>query len=118
VLAVVGHTFSVFIKFRGGKGIATSLGAMIGLTTIPALLCFGLWAIVLGLTRYVSVASIVGCLAVPVAAWLGGSPPQYVAVMGAMGFLGIVKHIPNMKRLVAGTEPRIDSKKSNENSTS
>ena len=66
LLAVVGHTFSCFLKFRGGKGIATGLGMAVGLMPIPALLAFALWGIVLLLSRMISVASVVAVAAAPI----------------------------------------------------
>ncbi len=111
VMAVLGHTFSIFLKFKGGKGIATSLGAMFGLTPIPALCCFALWGVVLLFSRIISVASIAACVAVPIAAYASGAPHSYVAVIGVMGLVGLLKHIPNMKRLRDGTEPRVGQKK-------
>lgn len=111
VLAVIGHTFSVFIGFRGGKGIATSLGAMFGLAPVPALFSFALWAVMVAISKYISVASIVASLAVPIVAWVAGAPREYVMVIGAMGLIALVKHIPNMKRLRAGTEPKLNQKK-------
>jgi glycerol-3-phosphate acyltransferase PlsY len=112
IVAVLGHTFSVFLKFKGGKGIATSLGAMSGLAPIPALFCFALWGVMLLVSRIISVASIVACIAVPIAAHAWHAPRSYVAVIGAMGLVGFLKHIPNMKRIAAGTEPRLGQKKS------
>lgn len=111
VMAVLGHTFSIFLGFRGGKGIATSLGAMIGLTPLPALLCFALWGIVLAFSRIISVASIIACCAVPIAAYVWHAPAPYVGVIGVMGLVGLIKHIPNMRRLKDGTEPKIGAKK-------
>jgi glycerol-3-phosphate acyltransferase PlsY len=107
-LAVLGHTFSCFLKFRGGKGIATGLGMAVGLMPIPALIAFFVWGGVLLLSRMISVASIVACLAAPVVALLFHAPNEYVVVIAIIAILAIVKHIPNMKRVVQGVEPKIN----------
>jgi glycerol-3-phosphate acyltransferase PlsY len=107
-LAVIGHTFSVFLKFRGGKGIATGLGMAVGLMPIPALIAFAVWGGVLLLSRMISVASIVACLAAPLVAVLFGAPYEYVVVITIIAILAIVNHIPNMKRIALGMEPKIN----------
>jgi glycerol-3-phosphate acyltransferase PlsY len=106
-LAVIGHTFSCFLKFRGGKGIATGLGMAVGLMPIPALLAFALWGIVLLLGRMISAASIVACVAAPFIALAFHEPQPFVITIAIIALLAIVKHIPNMKRIAAGTEPKI-----------
>ena len=105
--AILGHTFSVFLKFRGGKGIATGLGAALGLMPIPALVAFALWGGVLLLSRMISVASIAACIALPLLALVFQVPSAYVVVIAVIALLAILKHIPNMKRIAAGTEPKI-----------
>lgn len=107
-MSIIGHTFSVFLKFRGGKGIATGLGAALGLMPIPALIAFAIWGLVLLLSRMISVASIAACIALPTLALLFNVPTPYVVVIAIIALLAIVKHIPNMKRIVAGTEPKIN----------
>jgi glycerol-3-phosphate acyltransferase PlsY len=107
VLAILGHTFSVFLKFRGGKGIATGLGAALGLMPIPALVAFAVWLGVLLLSRMISVASIAACIALPIAACLSGAPTPFVVVITIIALLAIVKHFPNMQRILAKTEPKI-----------
>lgn len=106
-LAIVGHTFSVFLKFRGGKGIATGLGAALGLMPVPALIAFAVWGVVLLGSRMISVASVVACVALPLAAWLLGAPQPYIIVIVVIAIIAIAKHIPNMQRVAAGTEPKV-----------
>lgn len=114
--ALLGHSFPVWLGFRGGKGIATSGGVIIGLFTLPAfLICLGFWLLLFTTTRYVSVASIGGAIALPavVAAlflmhrmdWLA------LAVSIAMCVLAVWRHRSNIDRLRAGTEPRFERKK-------
>ena len=111
IAAVLGHTFSPFLGFKGGKGIATSLGAMLGLMPIVGLIIFAIWGVVLGLTRMISAASIAGCLALPVLALLFHAPAPYFVVAVLMSVVAFVKHIPNIKRIRAGVEPRVGAKK-------
>ncbi len=111
VTAVLGHVFSIFLKGRGGKGIATALGAIIGLNAPVAFLALALWGVVLGLSRFISLASVVAAASVLVLPWLLRVPLADGLVMSVMSVLAIAKHIPNMKRLLNGTEPKIGAKK-------
>lgn len=111
VIAVLGHVFSIFLKGRGGKGIATALGAILGLSAPVALIGLALWGVVLGLLRWVSLASVVAAAAVIVLPWAFHLPTAHGLVMGLMGALAIAKHIPNIKRLLTGTEPKVGMKK-------
>jgi glycerol-3-phosphate acyltransferase PlsY len=111
LVAVLGHTFSVFLKFKGGKGIATAFGVLLGLNWMLALGLFALWGAVLGLSRMISVASIVVCVAAPIAFIVAKEPWPYTAVIALFATVAIIKHIPNMKRIAAGTEPRVGTKK-------
>lgn len=110
VMSIAGHSFSPFLKFRGGKGVATSLGMIIGLNPIVAGVTFVGWLVVVGLTRYISLASIAAAIAVPtmMIAWKSlAVPVAYQAVAVVAGALIIVKHRSNIKRLVNGTESRV-----------
>lgn len=115
VASVIGHVFSIFLRGSGGKGIATALGAIAGLAPIVALTSFALWGIVLAISRVISVASIAACCAVTIGAWTTGIPIAYAIVITIMAVLAFLKHIPNMKRLAQGTEPKITKKKIEEN---
>lgn len=110
LLSVLGHSFSIFLRFGGGRAVATSLGIMIGLTPVIAGIAFVLWLILIGLTRYVSLSSIVAAVTVPTLAivWKDQHVPlpyQLVAVIAST--LIVVKHRPNIKRLLNGTESRL-----------
>ncbi len=111
LVVVLGHTFSVFLKFKGGKGVATAFGAMLGLVPLVAIGCFAWWGLVLLLSRVISVASIAVCFAAPLGVIFTHQPPLSIGVITLFCAVGIVKHVPNMKRLLAGTEPRIGQKK-------
>lgn len=107
LLAVLGHIFSVFLKFKGGKGIATGLGAMLGLWPMGAIVGFGVWLVIFLLSRMVSLASILACLFLPLFALYYHLALPYVLVITIFCIVAIFKHIPNMKRIAAGTESRV-----------
>ncbi|MCE5314376.1 MAG: glycerol-3-phosphate 1-O-acyltransferase PlsY [Armatimonadota bacterium] len=107
---ILGHTFSVFLRFRGGKGVATSLGVIFGLNWLIALIAFALWVILVGITRYISLASIIATISVPsmMFFWKSQHVPvafQALAVVAALAI--VVKHTSNVKRLLSGTEAKI-----------
>ena len=108
--SVAGHTLSPFLKFKGGKGVATSLGVMFGLNWVIALIAFAIWGIVVAITKYVSLGSIIGSSSVPIMMifWKNPKIPPAFMFIGVLAALAILlKHIPNIKRLLNGTEPKI-----------
>jgi glycerol-3-phosphate acyltransferase PlsY len=109
--AILGHNFTCWLHFKGGKGIATSAGVMAALVPLALLIILGIWIIVFGLTRYVSLASICAAAALPFSAWLTGQSSTMIVITGAMGVLAIYKHKGNIQRLLKGTESRIGAKK-------
>lgn len=111
IFAVLGHTFSPFLGFKGGKGISTSLGALFGLMPVVALVAFAFWGVVLALSRMVGLASVGACLVLPILAWAMPHSTPAAIVATLMGILAFVKHLPNLKRILAGTEPKIGQKK-------
>ena len=114
IFAVLGHTFSPFLGFKGGKGISTSLGALFGLMPWVALFAFGFWGVVLALSRMVGLASVGACIVLPILAWTLQTSTPAAIVATLMGILAFVKHIPNVKRILAGQEPKIGQKKATE----
>ncbi|MGA2671707.1 MAG: glycerol-3-phosphate 1-O-acyltransferase PlsY [Terracidiphilus sp.] len=114
LFAVLGHVFPVWLRFRGGKGVATSFGVFVVAAPWAALAAIGVFAVVLIVSRYVSLASILGAASFPVFAWLlvhGDRPPFFIAVQFAVAFLIIAKHHQNIRRLLAGTESRLGARK-------
>lgn len=111
VMAVASHSASFWIGFKGGRGVATGLGMYMALAWLPALLSFGVWVVTLAATRYVSVSSVLGVLSAVLWAWLFGLHPVYIAFVGLAVAVIVLRHLPNMRRLVAGTEPRIGRKR-------
>ena len=107
VAAVVGNCWSVFLGFRGGKGVATGLGALLRLTPLATLAALPVFLVVAATTRFVSLASLVSAACVPFGALALGAPRTYV--LGALAVAGIVivRHRENIARLRAGTERRL-----------
>jgi glycerol-3-phosphate acyltransferase PlsY len=109
--AILGHNFPVYLKFKGGKGVATSAGALLGLA--PAAMGLGLvvWAAFFFTLRYVSLASIVAALVIPAAGWwLYRDTPLLPGFLTLLGALIILRHRANIQRLLNGTENRFGRK--------
>jgi glycerol-3-phosphate acyltransferase PlsY len=109
--AILGHNFTCWLHFKGGKGIATSAGVLIALVWPALLIILGVWSIVFAITRYVSLASICAAASLPFATWLTRESPPMIGVMVGIAILAIYKHRGNIKRLLNGTENRISFKK-------
>ncbi len=111
--AILGHNFPVYLGFKGGKGVATSAGAVLGLA--PAVVGIGLtvWAAFFFTLRYVSLASIAAALAVPAAAWLlyRANGPLLPSVLTVLAALIILRHKANIGRLLRGEEHRFEKKR-------
>lgn len=108
VAAILGHVFSVFVRFKGGKGVATAAGVMLGLTPLALGVAAAVWGLVLLLTGYVSLGSIAAALVLPFAVYLIERPtsPELVWVAGLIALGVIVLHRRNIQRLLKGTEGR------------
>jgi glycerol-3-phosphate acyltransferase PlsY len=112
--AVAGHMFPIWLGFKGGKGVATGFGVFLVAAPLAALASITLFTIVFALTRYVSLASILGAASFPIFAWFtvsGPRPAFFIAVQCIVALLIIVKHHPNIRRLLAGTEHRFGTPK-------
>ena len=108
--AILGHVFPVWLKFRGGKGVATAVGAFIGLAPRAVLVVLAIFLVVVLISRYVSLGSIVASAVFPLLAFLlyrSKSSPAAVAVMFSASLLIILKHKANIRRLLDGTENRL-----------
>ena len=110
VAAVVGNCWSVFLGFRGGKGVATGLGAFLNLMPLAVLPAIPAWLAVALTTRYVSLASIVGAACVPLGALLLGQPRLFVLAALMVAVLIIGRHHENIGRLLAGSERKLGGK--------
>ncbi len=108
---VLGHVFPVFFRFRGGKGVATTVGAFLVLAPPATAVAIALFVAVVAITRYVSLASILAATALPpVAHFLFHAPDAVVLSAGAVALVVLSKHVENLKRLAAGTERRLGGK--------
>lgn len=105
--AVAGHVFPVWLRFRGGKGVATACGVFWALAPGAAALALAAFAGVVGLTRYVSLGSMAAAVTLPVAVVVHGAAPAVVACAAAVAALVLWRHRENMARLHAGRERRI-----------
>ncbi len=111
VAAFLGHVFPVFLKFKGGKGVATALGVLAGFSGWLALTCAGVWLATAVIFRYSSLAALMAAAAAPVAAWFLLGRVDVAVPVAAMSALLIWRHEANIKRLLAGSESRIGGKK-------
>ena len=112
--AVLGHNYTCWLKFKGGKGIATSAGVLAALVPWACLITISVWLIVFAASRYVSLASVGAASALPIATALLGAPLPIVCLTLVLGLLAIWKHRPNIDRLIQGTEHRFGKKKPEE----
>ena len=109
--AFLGHLYPVFLRFKGGKGVATAIGVLIGLAAPLALAAASVWLVTALVFRYSSLAAIVAACVTPVLALAWHGPGALALVVGMMCLLLIWRHRGNIGRLLAGTESRIGSKK-------
>jgi len=107
--AVLGHMFPVWLSFKGGKGVATGFGVFLVAAPLAALAAITVFGLVLAISRFVSLASILGAACFPGFAWFlvsGDKPPFFLAVQAIVALLIIAKHRQNIHRLLSGTESR------------
>lgn len=109
VIAILGHMWTIYLKFRGGKGVATSAGVFAALLPIPTALAFASFVLCVWKWGRISIGSICACIVLPIASFFIGSHPMSVNIMvTAIGLLVIYKHIPNIKRLLAQKELKFE----------
>lgn len=110
--AIVGHSFPIYLKFKGGKGVATSAGMLLGVAPLAVGIAFVIWVISLLISRYVSLASILAAITVSIVVWIQGDKGLVVNIaLTAMSALVVWLHRANIKRLMNGTENRFGKKK-------
>jgi glycerol-3-phosphate acyltransferase PlsY len=107
----LGHLFPLFLRFRGGKGVATALGVLLALNAWLGLAVLATWLLVALLFRLSSLAALIAAVAAPFYAYFLGAPREYVAASALMSVLLIWRHQSNIRNLLAGKESRIGSKK-------
>lgn len=105
--ALLGHSKSIWIKFTGGKSVATGLGVLLAMSWPVGLGTLGVFALVLALSRIVSLSSIAGAIASPLLMIIMGQPLPYQLFAGAAGLYVVWRHRSNIQRLLAGTEPQL-----------
>ncbi len=117
LITVVGHIYPIYLKFKGGKGIATGTGALVAITPLAIVCGLIVWVIIFKLSRYVSLASIIAALAVAVFTIIFSAAGYYTMPISNQIFViflalfAIYKHSSNIKRLLSGTENRFEKKK-------
>ncbi len=105
--AILGHSYSIFLGFKGGKGVATGLGILVYMMPLASACAFGIWLTIVLITRYVSLGSMVAaCASVPLA-WYFGYPLPYIILAAIAATLIVVRHKDNINRLLNGTESKI-----------
>ncbi len=108
--AVLGHNFPVWLGFKGGKGVATTLGTLAATAWPVGLAACGLWLLTAVLTRYSSLSALVCLTLAPAIAWVLATP-AHAATFAALALLAWIRHRENVRRLIDGTESRIGGKK-------
>jgi glycerol-3-phosphate acyltransferase PlsY len=109
--AVLGHVFPILYGFRGGKGVATAVGAFLVLAPLAVLCCLGVFVLVVALTRYVSLGSVISlALLAPVAGLLFHASRPVVTAAGLTALVVLLKHLGNLKRIAKGEERKLGTK--------
>jgi len=111
IFVIAGHNWTCWLNFKGGKGVATSAGALVAFLPLPLLCALGIWGIVFAIWRYVSLASICAAVAMPTATWFLAKDTRLFVFAVILGIVIICKHKSNIQRLMAGTENRIGQRK-------
>ena len=109
--AILGHTFSLFLKFKGGKAVATTLGVFLVLVPYAILILLVVFFVIFGLTKYVSLASVISAVALPIAVYFTTRHIPLTILGIIIGLLVIIRHKENIKRLINGTESKLSFSK-------
>jgi len=107
VAVMIGHFFPVWLRFRGGKGIATGLGVILSITWPAGLVSFAVWLVVVGATKIVSLAGMISAVIAVICTWFFTNDMQYTQTVGLLAVLIVLKHHANIRRLLKGEEPTI-----------
>ncbi len=105
--AICGHIWTIWLRFKGGKGIATTAGVFIGLAPWALALSAGIWILIVGITGYISLGSIIASISLPIFMALLKAPANFLALSLLAAILAIVNHRSNIRRLLQGYERRI-----------
>ena len=107
--AFLGHLYPLFLKFRGGKGVATAFGVLLALAPTACLVLIGVFGVVVYFSRIASLSSMAAAAAAPITLWSLSYPPMFILVGFFFAVMIILRHRGNIQRLLAGTEPRFGS---------
>ncbi len=110
VAVFVGHLFPVFLRFKGGKGVATALGVLLALNVWVGLGALATWLLIAMAFRYSSLSALFAAANAPMYAWLAGLPREWIVACGAMSLLLFWRHKKNIRNLLAGTEEKIGAR--------
>ncbi|MFH1564185.1 MAG: glycerol-3-phosphate 1-O-acyltransferase PlsY [Nitrospirota bacterium] len=108
--AISGHVWTVFLKFKGGKGVATGLGVFLGLAPVPILIILVIFILVVAISKYISLGSIIGAFLLPPLLFFFKGERVIIIFGAVVSLLIIIKHIPNIKRLIIGQEHKFNTK--------
>ena len=111
LFVVIGHNWPILLRFKGGKGIATTIGVMLAINPFVVLIVFVIGVAILATTRYVSLASIVGMIVFPITMMVSKQPVEYITFSIILALLAIYRHRANIGRLLKGTESKLGQKK-------
>ena len=115
LVAILGHTFSCFLHFKGGKGIATGGGVLLYMSPLTLAILLAVLILLCIVTRYMSVGSICAAWLAPIVLYATGAPRSYVIGIGLAALYVIFLHVPNSRRLLKGTENKLGQKKTEAN---
>jgi acyl phosphate:glycerol-3-phosphate acyltransferase len=107
IAAFLGHLYSVFLRFTGGKGVATALGVFLALAPWATLVLIMIFSTVFLATRVVSLSSMVAAAAAPLVLWIGSQPPIWIWMSFFIAAMIVLRHRANIQRLLSGTEPKL-----------
>lgn len=108
--AIIGHVWTIFLKFKGGKGVATGVGVFLGLAPLPVLIILSVFIVVVAISKYISLGSIIGAFLLPLLLFLFERERVIINFGIVVSLLIVIRHIPNIKRLITGQEHKFNSK--------
>lgn len=108
ILAMVGHNWSLFLGFKGGRGVATGLGVLIALSPLVALISFAIWGVIVYFTKLVSLGSIIAAVVAPFLMWFTNESIWFVVFNAIAALFVVVRHRENIQRLLAGKELKVE----------
>lgn len=111
LFAILGHNYSVFLKFKGGKGVATSLGVILAISPHVAVITATIWMFTLARSGYSSLSALVSFGLLPLSIYIADRSNEKIIIVAVIAILIFIRHIPNIKRLINGTESRVFKKK-------